>query len=113
MKCPNCGYDNTTSGKDCRKCGRDLTLAPSWFPGWKWHVKALAWIYLALIALFFVSNHFLHQLKPPYHLRTIPAEITPWLKHGVKPQANAQLGPEETKPSANPEAKPAPAPARK
>ncbi|MFA6583134.1 MAG: hypothetical protein WCS77_02460 [Elusimicrobiaceae bacterium] len=85
MKCPSCGHENINTGKDCRKCGRDLTLPPAWFPGWKWHVKTLAWIYLVLIALFFTANHYLAKLKTPYNLRQIPAETTPWLHPYVKP----------------------------
>ncbi|MDD4004462.1 MAG: hypothetical protein PHW69_04580, partial [Elusimicrobiaceae bacterium] len=95
MKCPDCGYEHTSGGKQCRKCGRDLMLPPVWFPGWKWHVKTLAWIYLVLIALFFfVLNPYLHKLKPPYFLRDIPAEITPWLQNG-RPKVT-KTGAEET-----------------
>jgi len=78
MKCPNCGQENKSS-RLCKKCGRDITLPPAWFPGWRWHVKTLAIIYLALIGFFFTAKYFLHKLPPPYHLRTLPSEMTPWL----------------------------------
>lgn len=79
MKCPNCSQENKASLKFCRKCGRDLTLPPVWFPSWKWHLRTLSWIYLALIAGFFTLSWFLHKLPPPYNQRQIPPEMTPWL----------------------------------
>ena len=86
MKCPNCAQENKSSVQLCRKCGRDLTLPPTWFPDWKWHLKALCWIYLALIAAFFTVSWLLHKLPPPYDQRQIPPETTPWLSpHKIPP----------------------------
>ncbi|MBI4655440.1 MAG: zinc ribbon domain-containing protein [Elusimicrobia bacterium] len=86
MKCPNCGYENRANFKFCKKCGNDLTLPPAWFPTWKWHLKTLSWIYLILIAVFFIASYFLRKLPPPYHIRKIPDEMTPWLHpHKVPP----------------------------
>jgi len=79
MKCPSCGQENKEGTKICKKCDRDLTLPPAWFPGWKWHVKTLSIIYLVLIAFFFTAKHYLAKLPPPYNIRTIPSEMTPWL----------------------------------
>jgi len=79
MKCPNCGQENKQGLLICKKCARDMTLPPAWFPGWKWHIKTLAIIYLSLIVFFFAARHFLRKLPPPYNIRTLPAETTPWL----------------------------------
>lgn len=79
MKCPNCAQENKASTRFCKKCGRDLTLPPVWFPDWRWHLRALSWIFLSLIAIFFAVSHLLHRLPPPYHQRDIPKEMTPWL----------------------------------
>ena len=85
MKCTNCGQENRAALKLCRKCGADLTLPPAWFPGWKWHLKALSWIYLTLIVVFFGLNYLLHKLPPPYNQRQISPELTPWLNPHVVP----------------------------
>ena len=85
MKCPNCSQENKASLKFCRKCGRDLTLPPVWFPGWKWHLRTLSWIYLVLIAGFFTLSWLLHKLPPPYNQRQIPPEMTPWLAPHTTP----------------------------
>lgn len=79
MKCLNCGQENKVSTRLCKKCGRDMTLPPVWFPDWKWHLRTLAWIYLSLIVAFFTLNFLLHKLPPPYHMRNIPPEMTPWI----------------------------------
>ncbi|MCK5106375.1 MAG: hypothetical protein KAQ76_02330 [Elusimicrobiales bacterium] len=79
MKCPNCGYENRAALKLCKKCSRDLTIAPVWFPNWKWHLKTLSWIYLTLIAVFFIASFLLRKLPPPYDIREIPPQMTPWL----------------------------------
>jgi hypothetical protein len=79
MKCLTCGQDNKAGVKICKKCGRDMTLAPAWFPGWNWHLKTLAIIYIALAAFYFGAHTFLKRLPPPYNLRQIPPEMTPWL----------------------------------
>ncbi|MDT8286111.1 MAG: hypothetical protein RQ748_03285 [Elusimicrobiales bacterium] len=79
MKCPNCAQENKSSTRFCKKCGRDLTLPPVWFPDWRWHLRTLSWIFLALIGFFFTASHLLHRLPPPYAQRDIPKEMTPWL----------------------------------
>ena len=79
MKCTNCGQENRSTLKFCKKCGTDLTMPPAWFPDWKWHLKTLSWIYLTLIAGFFAVSYLLHRLPPPYNQRQIPPEMTPWL----------------------------------
>ncbi|PIS47761.1 MAG: hypothetical protein COT17_01815 [Elusimicrobia bacterium CG08_land_8_20_14_0_20_51_18] len=79
MKCPDCGHDNKSSSKLCKKCGKDLTLPPAWFPDTKWHLKTLSVIYLILIIGFFAASHFLHKVPPPYDQRIIAPEMTPWL----------------------------------
>ena len=81
MKCLNCGQDNKETANICKKCGRDLTLPPAWFPDWRWHVRTLAVIYTALIVLFFTAKFLLRRLPPPYDTRNIPSEMTPWLKY--------------------------------
>ncbi len=69
-------------------------------------MKTLSWIYIILVTLFFVSNHYLHKLKPPYHLREVPVETTPWLRHAqpaAEPAGTAQktpaAAPSDTKPA--------------
>lgn len=79
MKCPNCAQENKESAIACRKCDRDLTMPPSWFPDWKWHARTLGIIYACVIALYLVATVVLKQLPEPYNLREIPAELTPWL----------------------------------
>lgn len=79
MKCTNCGQENRSTLKFCKKCSTDLTLPPAWFPDWRWHLKTLSWIYLTLIAGFFTVSYLLHKLPPPYDQRQIPPEMTPWL----------------------------------
>jgi hypothetical protein len=60
-------------------------MPPAWFPGWKWHLKALSWIYLTLIVVFFGLSYLLHKLPPPYDQRQISPEMTPWLNPHVVP----------------------------
>lgn len=79
MKCTNCGQENRSTLKFCKKCGTDLTMPPAWFPDWKWHLKTLSWIYLTLIVGFFAVSYLLHKLPPPYNQRQMPPEMTPWL----------------------------------
>lgn len=82
MKCPNCAVDNKDSAKACKRCGKDLALPQAWFPDFKWHAKTLGVLY-ALIAVFYLGVSFaLRQLPKPYNFRTVPAELTPWLKKG-------------------------------
>jgi antibiotic biosynthesis monooxygenase (ABM) superfamily enzyme len=80
MKCPVCQIDVKDDAKTCKKCGVDLNQAPMWRPTWKWHLSVLAVIYVALIIAYFAISHFLKKLPPPYRLRDIPKEITPWIK---------------------------------
>ncbi|PIU18150.1 MAG: hypothetical protein COT18_10990 [Elusimicrobia bacterium CG08_land_8_20_14_0_20_59_10] len=87
MKCINCGQDNRQNIKLCKKCGANLSMPPAWFPDWKWHLKTLSWIYLSLIAGFFLVSYLLHKLPPPYDQREIPKEMTPWLNpHKAPPK---------------------------
>jgi len=43
-------------------------------------LKVIVFIYVALLALFFMINKITDNLPKPYHKRTISAEVTPWLK---------------------------------
>ncbi len=81
MKCPNCGLDNKETAKLCKKCARDLTVAPAWFPDWNWHMRALGVIYGVLIVMYLSVSFVLRKLPEPYHIRKIAPEMTPWLKH--------------------------------
>jgi len=80
MKCPNCANENKDTAKVCKKCGRDLSMPPAWFPDWKWHAKTLAVIYTCVTAMYFAVTFALRQLPAPYQIREIPPELTPWLK---------------------------------
>ncbi|MBI5244829.1 MAG: hypothetical protein HY922_14260 [Elusimicrobia bacterium] len=80
MKCLNCQQENKDTAKVCKRCGRDLTLPPAWFPDWKWHMKTLGIIYLCVTLLYFAVDYALRKLPKPYHIRKIPPEMTPWLK---------------------------------
>ena len=51
-----------------------------WRPDWKWHAKVLGGIYMFLIVAYFALNALLSRLPPPYGLRHIPQDLTPWLK---------------------------------
>ncbi len=79
MKCPDCGYDNKEGARACKRCSRDLTLSPPWFPDFKWHLKTLGVIYAATIVFYFAVSAFLKTLPKPYDIRNIPLEMTPWL----------------------------------
>ncbi|HOW89451.1 MAG TPA: zinc ribbon domain-containing protein, partial [Elusimicrobiales bacterium] len=72
MKCLNCGQENRATLKFCKKCGRDLTLPPLWFPDWKWHLRTLSMIYIGGTVFFFLLSWALHKLPPPYDQRQIP-----------------------------------------
>ncbi|MBI4377018.1 MAG: zinc ribbon domain-containing protein [Elusimicrobia bacterium] len=84
MKCLNCGQENKDSAKVCKKCNRGLSAAPAWFPDFRWHLKTLGFIYLGVVAFYFITTFALRQLPKPYHLREIPPEMTPWLRKGPK-----------------------------
>jgi hypothetical protein len=53
---------------------------PVWAPTWKWHLTTLAIIYVCLTGAYFSVSYFLSHVPPPYKLREIPKELTPWLK---------------------------------
>lgn len=74
-KCPHCGFVNKPDTKICKKCNKPLVIEPLWKPDIKWYIKVLLIIYLFLIVLFLLLNHF---LKP--YMRKLPPEITPWLQ---------------------------------
>ncbi|MEK7857886.1 MAG: hypothetical protein AAB320_01980 [Elusimicrobiota bacterium] len=91
MKCMNCGQDNKDSAKSCRKCSRDLATPPAWFPDAQWHLKTLGCIYALLVVFYFGVSFALKSLPKPYHIRKIPAEMTPWLNKGEKHVPEDQL----------------------
>ncbi len=91
MKCMNCGQENKDAAKACKKCGRDLSVAPAWFPDARWHLKTLAVIYACLIVLYFGVSALLRKLPKPYQMRHIPIEMTPWLRSGPKHLPEADL----------------------
>lgn len=80
MKCLNCGQENKDTAKACKKCSRDLTIPPAWFPDAQWHMKTLGTIYVFLVIAYFAITYSLKQLPKPYHIRQIAPEMTPWLK---------------------------------
>lgn len=91
MKCMNCGQENKDTAKACRKCSRDLSTPPAWFPDARWHAKTLGLIYAALIVLYFGISATLRSLPKPYHIRKIPIEMTPWLRSGERHLPEEQL----------------------
>ncbi|HVA65783.1 MAG TPA: zinc ribbon domain-containing protein [Elusimicrobiota bacterium] len=93
MRCLNCGQENKDTAKNCRKCGGDFTLAPAWFPDWRWHAKTLAIIYAGVIVFYYGVTFLLRRLPAPYQIRHIPIEMTPWLRHGQKFLPDDQLKP--------------------
>ena len=62
MKCMNCGQENKDTAKACKKCGRDLTIPPAWFPDAKWHLRTLGIIYACLIVFYFGVTYLLRKL---------------------------------------------------
>lgn len=84
MKCSSCSQDNKETAKVCKKCGRDLSTPPAWFPDAAWHAKTLGIIYAVLIVFYLGVSAALRSLPKPYHARKIPIEMTPWLRHGEK-----------------------------
>lgn len=103
MKCSGCGSENKDTTKSCRKCGRDMAIAPAWFPDARWHLRTLAVIYSGLIVLYFGVSAALSKLPKPYHLRHIPVEMTPWLAPGGKvhlPEDKLKAPAQPTVPSA-------------
>ncbi len=55
-------------------------VEPTWQPTWRWHAKVLAVIYVVLTGAYFAVSSFLSRVPPPYKLREVPKEITPWMK---------------------------------
>lgn len=80
MKCLNCGQENKDAAKVCKKCSRDISVPPAWFPDIRWHMKTLGIIYACLIVFYFGVSYALRQLPKPYYVRKIAPEMTPWLK---------------------------------
>ena len=91
MKCMNCGQENKETAKACKKCGRDLTIPPAWFPDAKWHLRTLGIIYACLVVFYFGVTFLLRKLPKPYNIRNIPIEMTPWLRPGGKIVPEDQL----------------------
>jgi hypothetical protein len=79
MICLVCQTENKENAKNCRKCGTDLSLEPLWRPTLKWHAKTLGIIYVVLIIAYIAISQFLSRIPPPYRMRDVPQEITPWL----------------------------------
>jgi hypothetical protein len=84
VKCPGCGFENKETAKSCRKCGRDMSVAPAWQPDAAWHLKTLCVIWAALTLIYIGVSAVLSKLPRPYQLRSIPMEMTPWLAPGGK-----------------------------
>lgn len=84
MKCPACAAENKDAAKACKKCGRDFTAPPAWFPDTAWHLRTLGIIYACLIVFYYGVSAALARLPKPYNLRQIPVEMTPWLAPGGK-----------------------------
>lgn len=80
MKCLSCQTENKDGFKTCKKCGANLQMEAPWRPTWGWHAKVLGGIYIFLILAYFGISKFLNSVPPPYRLREIPKDITPWLK---------------------------------
>ncbi len=100
MKCPNCSQENKDKAKACRKCGREMSLPPAWFPDMRWHLKILGTIYVCVIIFYYGVSFLLRKLPKPYNIRKIPIEITPWLRKGPKYLEEDQLAaPGETAPA--------------
>jgi hypothetical protein len=87
----SCGQENKETAKACKKCGRDLTIPPAWFPDAKWHLRTLGIIYACLVVCYFGVSYLLRKLPKPYNIRKIPIEMTPWLRHGNKHVPEDQL----------------------
>ncbi len=100
MKCLTCAQENKDTAKACRKCGRDLTIPPAWFPDARWHLKTLGAIYAVVIVFYFGVTALLRKLPQPYNIRAIPLEMTPWLRAGVKhlPEDDLKAPPDDLPP---------------
>lgn len=97
MRCTSCGQENKDASRACKKCGRDLMVSPAWFPDARWHLKTLGAIYAALIVIYFGVSYALRTLPKPYDIRSIPPEMTPWLRPGAKhlPEKELKAPPDE------------------
>jgi hypothetical protein len=93
MKCPNCNQENKDKAKTCRKCDREMSLPPAWFPDARWHLKVLGTIYVCVVIFYYSVSFLLRKLPKPYDIRNIPIEITPWLRQGPKYLEEDQLTP--------------------
>ena len=82
----NCGQENKDTAKACRKCSRDLTIPPAWFPDAQWHIRTLGTIYAFLVVFYFGVSYILRSLPKPYHIRRIAPEMTPWLRRPGTPK---------------------------
>lgn len=79
MKHAQTPHENKSAAKQAKKNAPETPQEQPWFPDWRWHLKTLSIIYLLLIAGFFTTRHFLAKLEPPYNIRQLPSEMTPWL----------------------------------
>jgi hypothetical protein len=100
----NCGQENKDTAKACKKCGRDLSVPPAWFPDARWHLRTLGIIYACLLVFYFSVSFLLRRLPKPYNIRKIPMEMTPWLRHGNKFVPDDDLQPPQTTPQVEAEA---------
>lgn len=56
-----------------------VSMEPAWVPTWKWHLTTLGIIYVCLTITYFAVSYFLSRVPPPYKLREVPPQLTPWL----------------------------------
>jgi hypothetical protein len=91
VKCLTCGQENKDIAKVCRKCSRELSTPPAWFPDLRWHLKTLGTIYVLLIASYLGVSWLLKSLPKPYNIRNIPIEMTPWLRSGPRHLSEDEL----------------------
>lgn len=73
--------DKKDNSRDVRKSQiPSQPQVPLWQPSWQWHMKVLAGVYVVLTVAYFAVSAFLSRVPPPYRLREVPKEITPWMK---------------------------------
>jgi hypothetical protein len=77
--CPLCKAPLKPAATACGKCAAPVTEG-FWRPDRWWHLKALTGIFIFLGVVYTGLNWFLSRVSPPYRLREIPPELTPWLK---------------------------------
>lgn len=105
MSQPNPSQPNQPqqSKKSKKAAAQEALISPPWFPDAQWHARTLGIIYGVLIVAYFGISHALSLLPKPYHLRRIPAEMTPWLNPGGKLHlAEDQLKPPSEAPATAP-----------